>query len=196
MARTSPRIFPHLWYAREAEEAARFYTSIFPDSRVDRVTTMQSESPSGPPGSVKVVDFTLFGQRFQTAIKRLEGETDSIRLIALTANVARAIYEAESSEIGLIRGVSAFSPALSKLEREFEELRFDMQKERVELLFKQRKQTKGLTLEEARRILWMYTSREVYRLLVHEAGWTPARYEEWLSDTLLRALADPNVRRS
>jgi len=138
----------------------------------------------------------LFGQRFQTAIKRLKGETDSIRLIALTANVARAIYEAESSEIGLIRGVSAFSPALSKLEREFEELRFDMQKERVELLFKQRKQTKGLTLEEARRILWMYTSREVYRLLVHEAGWTPARYEEWLSDTLLRALADPNVRRS
>jgi predicted 3-demethylubiquinone-9 3-methyltransferase (glyoxalase superfamily) len=32
---------------------------------VDRVTTMQSESPSGPPGSVKVVDFTLFGQQFQ-----------------------------------------------------------------------------------------------------------------------------------
>jgi predicted 3-demethylubiquinone-9 3-methyltransferase (glyoxalase superfamily) len=63
MART--KIFPFLWYAQEAEEAAKFYASIFPDSRVDRVTTMQSESPSGPPGSVKVVDFTLFGQRFQ-----------------------------------------------------------------------------------------------------------------------------------
>jgi predicted 3-demethylubiquinone-9 3-methyltransferase (glyoxalase superfamily) len=59
------RIFPFLWYAKEAEEAAKFYASIFPDSRVDRVTAMQSESPSGPPGSVKVVDFTLFGQRFQ-----------------------------------------------------------------------------------------------------------------------------------
>jgi predicted 3-demethylubiquinone-9 3-methyltransferase (glyoxalase superfamily) len=59
------KIFPHLWYAKEAEEAARFYASIFPDSRVDRVTAMLSESPSGPPGSVKVVDFTLFGQRFQ-----------------------------------------------------------------------------------------------------------------------------------
>jgi predicted 3-demethylubiquinone-9 3-methyltransferase (glyoxalase superfamily) len=59
------RIFPFLWYAREAEEAARFYASIFPDSHVDRVTAMQSDSPSGPPGSVKVVDFTLFGQRFQ-----------------------------------------------------------------------------------------------------------------------------------
>lgn len=61
----SAKIFPHFWYAKEAEEAARFYASVFPDSRVDRVTTLQSESPSGPPGSVKVVDFTLFGQPFQ-----------------------------------------------------------------------------------------------------------------------------------
>jgi predicted 3-demethylubiquinone-9 3-methyltransferase (glyoxalase superfamily) len=59
------KIFTFLWYAKEAEEAARFYTSIFPDSSVDRVTPMLSDSPSGPPGSVKVVDFTLFGQRFQ-----------------------------------------------------------------------------------------------------------------------------------
>jgi len=58
-------IYAHLWYASEAEAAARFYASIFPDSRVDRVTTMLSESPAGPPGSVEVVDFTLLGQRFQ-----------------------------------------------------------------------------------------------------------------------------------
>jgi predicted 3-demethylubiquinone-9 3-methyltransferase (glyoxalase superfamily) len=66
MARASrSKIFTHLWYAREAEEAARFYASIFPESRVERVTPLMSESPSGPPGSVKVVDFTLLGQRFQ-----------------------------------------------------------------------------------------------------------------------------------
>lgn len=59
------KIFPHLRYAKEAEEAAKFYASIFPNSRVDRVTPLMSESPSGPPGSVKVVHFTLFGQRFQ-----------------------------------------------------------------------------------------------------------------------------------
>lgn len=58
------KITPFLWYAKEAEAAARLYTSIFPDSRVNRVVTMQIESPSGPPGSVKVVDFTLFGQSF------------------------------------------------------------------------------------------------------------------------------------
>jgi predicted 3-demethylubiquinone-9 3-methyltransferase (glyoxalase superfamily) len=65
MAKVSAKIFPFFWYAKEAEEAATFYASIFPDSRVDRVTSMQSDSPSGPPGSVKVVDFTLFGQPFQ-----------------------------------------------------------------------------------------------------------------------------------
>ncbi len=58
------KITPFLWYATEAEEAAEFYTRIFPDSRIVRVTTMQSESPSGPPGSVKVVEFVLFGQTF------------------------------------------------------------------------------------------------------------------------------------
>jgi predicted 3-demethylubiquinone-9 3-methyltransferase (glyoxalase superfamily) len=59
------KIVPFLWYAKEAEEAAAFYARIFPDSRIDRVTSMQAESPSGPPGSVKVVEFTLFGQAFQ-----------------------------------------------------------------------------------------------------------------------------------
>ncbi len=65
MAKASAKIFPHLWYAKDAERAAQFYASIFPDSRVDRVTPLMSESPSGPPGSVKIVDFTLFGQRLQ-----------------------------------------------------------------------------------------------------------------------------------
>jgi predicted 3-demethylubiquinone-9 3-methyltransferase (glyoxalase superfamily) len=59
------KLFPHLWFPRGAEEAARLYTSIFPDSRIDRITPLMAESPSGPPGSVVIVDFTLFGQRMQ-----------------------------------------------------------------------------------------------------------------------------------
>ena len=58
------KITPHLWFVKEAEEAARFYASIFPDSHVDRVTALPSDSPSGPAGSVKMVEFTLFGQQF------------------------------------------------------------------------------------------------------------------------------------
>ena len=58
------KITPFLWYAKEAEEAAAFYVSIFPDSRVTRVTALPSDSPSGPSGSVKVVEFVLRGQSF------------------------------------------------------------------------------------------------------------------------------------
>ena len=64
-ASTRSKIYTHLWYATEAEEAARFYTSVFPHSEVQGVWALPSESPSGPAGSVKVVDFTLLGQRFQ-----------------------------------------------------------------------------------------------------------------------------------
>jgi predicted 3-demethylubiquinone-9 3-methyltransferase (glyoxalase superfamily) len=56
-SKASAKIYTHLWYAKDAEGAAKFYASVFPDSRVDRVTPLLSESPSGPPGSVKVVDF-------------------------------------------------------------------------------------------------------------------------------------------
>jgi predicted 3-demethylubiquinone-9 3-methyltransferase (glyoxalase superfamily) len=58
------KITPFLWYSNQAEEAAAFYASIFPDSRVTRVTALPSESPSGPPGTVKIVEFVLFGQAF------------------------------------------------------------------------------------------------------------------------------------
>jgi predicted 3-demethylubiquinone-9 3-methyltransferase (glyoxalase superfamily) len=64
MAKLAQKIVPHLWFAKEAEEAARFYASIFPDSRVDRVTPLPVDTPSGPAGSVAVVEFTLLGQPF------------------------------------------------------------------------------------------------------------------------------------
>src|SRR5207237_1889893 len=84
MANARAKIFPFLWYAKEAEQAAKFYASIFPDSRVDRVTTMQSESPSGPPGSVKVVDFTLFGQPFQAMTAGPHHEfNDAVSMVVL-----------------------------------------------------------------------------------------------------------------
>ena len=58
------KIMPFFWYNKEAEEAVAFYVKVFPDSRINNISALQSESPSGPPGSVKVVEFTLMGQNF------------------------------------------------------------------------------------------------------------------------------------
>lgn len=57
------RIVTTLWFATQAEEAATFYTSVFPDSRVLSVTRSPEGAP-GPAGSVMSADFELDGQRF------------------------------------------------------------------------------------------------------------------------------------
>ncbi len=83
------KVYTHLWYATEAEEAARFYASVFPDSRVEHVWVLGSESPSGPAGSVKVVDFTLFGQRFQAMSAGPHHEfNDAISIVVACDNQA------------------------------------------------------------------------------------------------------------
>jgi predicted 3-demethylubiquinone-9 3-methyltransferase (glyoxalase superfamily) len=58
------KIVPNLWYTDKAEEAAAFYVSLLPNSKIDSVTALPADSPSGPAGSVKVVEFTLMGQPF------------------------------------------------------------------------------------------------------------------------------------
>ena len=58
------KIAPCLWFDGKAEEAARFYVSLVPDSRIDGVTTLPADTPSGPAGSVQIVEFTLGGQQF------------------------------------------------------------------------------------------------------------------------------------
>lgn len=61
------KITPFLWYDHEAEEAARFYVSIFKNSKLGKINRYlkSSESVSGKPaGSVMTVEFELFGQKF------------------------------------------------------------------------------------------------------------------------------------
>jgi predicted 3-demethylubiquinone-9 3-methyltransferase (glyoxalase superfamily) len=59
-----PKIAPCLWFDGEAEEAARFYVSLLPNSRIDHVQKNVTDSPAGKAGSVLIVKFTLAGQGF------------------------------------------------------------------------------------------------------------------------------------
>jgi predicted 3-demethylubiquinone-9 3-methyltransferase (glyoxalase superfamily) len=58
------KISPCLWFASEAEEAANFYVSLLPDSKIEHIQKNTVDSPAGKAGSVLVVEFTLAGQRF------------------------------------------------------------------------------------------------------------------------------------
>ena len=131
---------------------------------------------------------SLFGPRFREAHTLLDGVSDPVERVARTALVARAIYEIESTDLGGLRGLSAFSPALKQLEEEFEAVRYEMQRDRLKALAVSRRMKPGLAMEDARRIMWMYTGREVYRMLVDVGGWSADKYQEWLAATLVSAL--------
>ena len=61
-----PRITPNLWFDTESVEAAEFYVSVFPNSRITNVTYYNEAGPR-PAGTVLTVDFELDGQAY-TAI--------------------------------------------------------------------------------------------------------------------------------
>jgi predicted 3-demethylubiquinone-9 3-methyltransferase (glyoxalase superfamily) len=59
-----PGITPCLWFDGNAEEAAKFYAALFPDSHVDAIHCSPGDYPSGKAGDVLLVEFTLMGQSF------------------------------------------------------------------------------------------------------------------------------------
>ena len=62
------KITPFLWFDGQAEDAAKFYTSIFKDSKIGRILRYGEEvakvSESGPVGSVLTIEFEIEGQKF------------------------------------------------------------------------------------------------------------------------------------
>jgi len=58
------KITPCLWFDGQAEEAAKFYTAIFPNSSIDTISRSPADNPSTPAGAVLTVDFTLDGAKF------------------------------------------------------------------------------------------------------------------------------------
>ncbi len=59
------KVTPSLWFDGNAEEAAEFYVSLLPDSRIDGVSRAASDNPSTAAGQVLTVDFTVAGQHLR-----------------------------------------------------------------------------------------------------------------------------------
>ncbi len=58
------KITPVLWYDGDAEEAANFYVTLLPDSRINHVQRSPADNPSTKEGAVLVVEFTLAGRTY------------------------------------------------------------------------------------------------------------------------------------
>ncbi len=128
----------------------------------------------------------LFGGRYEGLAERAQDIASPEEAMAVTASIARSIYENEHTELGLVRGTSGFSPVLRTIEARFEQLRFDLQKERALRIWKATPRLRAMGLDRIRDVLWMYTSRDIYRMLVIEKRWSADAYETWLAETLVR----------
>lgn len=58
------KITQHLWFDKEMEAAVAFYVSLIPGSRLDSISAVMADNPSGPAGSVKIAAFTLGDQNY------------------------------------------------------------------------------------------------------------------------------------
>lgn len=58
------KVTQHLWFEKDMEAAIGFYTSLIPGSSVHWISGLPAETPSGPPGSVRIASFTLGDQRY------------------------------------------------------------------------------------------------------------------------------------
>jgi len=138
----------------------------------------------------------LLGPRYEAEAKRLEGVTEPEAALRVTAAMARGIYQREHQELGLIRGAAAYSPALKKLEANLERVRRDLQKSRAHLVFEKTPALEPLGLEKVRDVIWLFTGREFYRMLVINRGWEPEEYESFLSQALIRTLLPQRAKMS
>jgi AcrR family transcriptional regulator len=121
-----------------------------------------------------------------------EGKNYKKRL-QVTAKICRLMYEAEKTQMDLLRTASAIAPEFKELEREREERRYKRQAESMEALYNDKVVKRELNLTQARDILWVLTGRDLYRLLVIDRGWCEDAYEAWLGNLLVISLLEDIV---
>jgi len=100
---TTQTISPCLWFDRQAEEAAKFSTSIFLDSRIDGILRASVDTPGANTGETLLVDFTLAGQQYHALNGGAHDRfNDAISLVVTCQDQAEVdrLWEALSADGG------------------------------------------------------------------------------------------------
>lgn len=115
---------------------------------------------------------------------------DPQELLADVASLYRTANERAFELFEIIRKAAAADPKIEEQRQLGAEARRRDQTPVARHLKRRRALRSGLTERQATDILWLYSSTDLYRLLVHDSKWPPQRYEQWLAQTLANALLD------
>lgn len=139
-----------------------------------------------------LIDDALPSDLYNELIDKVKREESAEGRLVLAAKISRQMYDAEKELMDILRGAAAIAPELRELEREREERRHKRQAETVKEKAKEGAFAEGLTLSEIQDILWAFTGRDLYRLMVIERGWSSDTYEAWLAQLLISTLIGRN----
>ena len=116
--------------------------------------------------------------------------TDPAELLTAVAALSRGANERGFELFEILRTAAAAEPKLEEQRREGAEARRRDQARIAHHLQHRGVLREDLSEHEATDVLWLYSSADIYRLLVHDSGWSPERYERWLAQTLAEALLE------
>ena len=139
----------------------------------------------------ELLNQATFGPAYEDIVRRTLEERDPETRLRGAARIARQIHDAQGAGFDLLRGAGVVAPELARLEQQRERIRYERQEQMIVSLRGAKRLRPELSYRTARDILWMLTGNDVYRMLVCERGWSSQKYQDWLADTLVRALLAP-----
>jgi AcrR family transcriptional regulator len=139
----------------------------------------------------EVINPEAFSPGVRQLIEELRATEDPSRQLSLVARITRYAYEPLVSSLELLRTAGAVAPELAIVARQVEARRRQNQARLIASLHEQARLRPDLSPEEAADVLWALTSYDLYRMLVVDQRWEPARYETWLAQLLIQHLLAP-----
>jgi AcrR family transcriptional regulator len=134
----------------------------------------------------ELLDQSSFGPIYQDLVQQALSTNNPEARLRFAARIARQIHEAQDATFDLLRGAGVVAPELARLEQRRECVRYERQ-ESTAIVLRDSARLR-LDYQAARDLFWMFTSRDIFRMLVRERGWSPQKYETWLADTLITTL--------
>jgi AcrR family transcriptional regulator len=174
----------------------------YASTTVDAISTMADVPPatvyrlfSSKAGILKALLDTSIGGDDQPiavqerpAVAPLFAESEPVDLLTGFAGVTRAINERTSDVYRVLVSAADSDPAAAELLAEIERQRGRGQRRIARSLARNGSLREGLRERDAADVIHALMSPEVYRLLVGERRWAPARYQAWLATTLVQQL--------
>ena len=124
-------------------------------------------------------------------VKAIRAEPDAARKLQLYSAALRSIHGRLAPLFKILQGAAASDPELDALWREISQRRATNMRLFAEDLAATGCLREGISVGDAADIIWSMNSSEFYLLLVHERGWSPEKFERWLSDSWTRLFLKP-----